>query len=83
MRRNMVAHQRVDAGHVWVKSSRSAMEDSCVEFTDTCEGVVAVRDSKNSTTPYLRFSTDSWKNFISRLRDTDLSSLNEHLQGGH
>jgi hypothetical protein len=47
----------------WRKSTRSASNGACVEVSLT-HGLVAVRDSKDSTGPVLRFSPQVWQGFL-------------------
>lgn len=52
---------------VWRKSSRSSASGSdCVEVAEMA-GAVAVRDSKDSTGPVLRFTPCTWMKFVAGL----------------
>ncbi|GGZ27570.1 DUF397 domain-containing protein [Streptomyces poonensis] len=57
---------------VWLRSSRSTGMNNCVETARPCTGpragLVAVRDSKNTTGPALLFAPESWEEFIATLR---------------
>ncbi len=52
----------------WVKSSYSAARGECVEVARNLPGVVAVRDSKNTEGPALRFSAEDWRRFTDSLK---------------
>ncbi len=52
----------------WVKSSYSADRGECVEVARNLPGVVAVRDSKNTEGPALRFSAEDWRRFTDSLK---------------
>ncbi|MBV9142807.1 MAG: DUF397 domain-containing protein [Pseudonocardiales bacterium] len=52
---------------VWTKSSRSTDQGNCVEMAALDTGL-AVRDSKNSTGPTLRFATAAWSAFTTGIR---------------
>lgn len=49
----------------WFKSSRSASNGQCVEVAFLDEGMVGVRDSKDSSGPALVFTPGEWNAFIS------------------
>jgi hypothetical protein len=58
-------YQRV----IWRKSSFSnGNGGACVEVAALRDGSRAVRDSKNSTGPALRFSAGEWSAFTSAVR---------------
>ncbi|MEU8013674.1 DUF397 domain-containing protein [Micromonospora parva] len=53
------------SGAVWRKSTRSGDNGGdCVEVATNLPGVVAVRDSKDSTGPLLTFTAQAWTVFI-------------------
>ncbi|MFE7115947.1 DUF397 domain-containing protein [Streptomyces sp. NPDC057654] len=58
----------------WAKSTYSGPEGgNCVEWAPieaTARGVVAVRDSKNSSGPALKISTTAWTEFVAFVRAT-------------
>jgi Domain of unknown function (DUF397) len=56
---------------LWRKSSRSQEHGACVELA-RLPGSVAVRDSKNPTTPMLTFEPSSWRAFTQRVRSGSL-----------
>ncbi|HMH94802.1 MAG TPA: DUF397 domain-containing protein [Streptosporangiaceae bacterium] len=51
----------------WHKSSYSGAQNNCVEVAPLREGA-AVRDSKDSEGPVLRFSADAWRAFLGALK---------------
>ncbi|MEU5964223.1 DUF397 domain-containing protein [Micromonospora parva] len=52
-------------GANWRKSIRSGDNGgNCVEVATNLPGVVAVRDSKDSTGPLLTFTAQAWTDFI-------------------
>ncbi|GLZ61545.1 MULTISPECIES: DUF397 domain-containing protein [Micromonospora] len=53
------------SGTIWRKSTRSGDNGGdCVEVATNLPGVVAVRDSKDSTGPQLTFTAQAWTDFI-------------------
>jgi hypothetical protein len=52
---------------VWVKSTYSGYNGSCVEIAATGERVL-VRDSKDPAGPVLAFTPDGWRVFLVSLR---------------
>jgi hypothetical protein len=42
---------------------------TCVEVADNLTGVIAVRDSKDSDGPVLRFSRADWSAFVAGIRE--------------
>ncbi|WP_221350213.1 DUF397 domain-containing protein [Streptomyces beigongshangae] len=59
-------------GARWLRSSRSTGMNNCVETarpgSGPWAGLLAVRDSKNTSGPALLFAPDAWKGFIDALR---------------
>ncbi|MEV1320399.1 DUF397 domain-containing protein [Micromonospora arborensis] len=56
-------------GAVWRKSTRSGDNGGdCVEVAMNLSGVVAVRDSKDSSGPLLTFTAHAWSDFIAAAR---------------
>ncbi|GAA4929246.1 DUF397 domain-containing protein [Streptomyces coeruleoprunus] len=53
----------------WRRSSRSVGMNNCVEAARLDTRLLAVRDSKDTGRPPLRFSPTAWSAFVSALRD--------------
>ncbi|MEU1629763.1 DUF397 domain-containing protein [Streptomyces sp. NPDC020096] len=53
----------------WVKSTKSPVDNYCVEVADLGDGAVAVRDSKARQLPALRFTAEEWAAFRDGVRD--------------
>ncbi len=54
----------------WYKSSYSGGNGGgCVEVARNLPGIVAVRDSKDSSGPVLTFAPDEWAAFTAGVRD--------------
>ncbi|MFJ9904475.1 DUF397 domain-containing protein [Streptomyces sp. NPDC101152] len=49
--------------HEFIKSSHSSGNGECVEIARNIPGTVAVRDSKDSGGPILRFAAAAWRAF--------------------
>jgi hypothetical protein len=54
-------------GTTWRKSTRSNADGSCVEVRRD-HNEVHVRDTKNRRGPFLRFTTDSWRDFVAEVQ---------------
>jgi Domain of unknown function (DUF397) len=55
-------------GLVWMKSSASTANGDCIEVARLPVGGFAVRDSKDKAGAALRFSHDSWQQFLDEVR---------------
>lgn len=55
-------------GPRWWRSSRSVGMNNCVEAARLDGAHLAVRDSKNTSRPPLRFSAAAWTSFVSSLK---------------
>lgn len=54
-------------GACWIKSSRSAANNECVEVAFLDNGLVGVRDSKNPNGSALLFTPSEWDTFTTGL----------------
>jgi hypothetical protein len=62
------------SGAKWRKSTRSGGNGGdCVEVADNLPGVVAVRDSKDTTGPVLTFGPATWSAFVRSVKGGDLT----------
>jgi len=52
----------------WVKSSLSFANGNCIEVAGLGGGNVAVRNSRDSSGPVLRFTPDEWHAFVGGVR---------------
>ncbi|MFJ8753057.1 DUF397 domain-containing protein [Streptomyces sp. NPDC102441] len=57
----------------WRRSSRSTGMNNCVETAPLGGGRLAVRDSKNTGLPPLRFSVTAWTSFVAGLHGAPVS----------
>jgi hypothetical protein len=57
-----------DPSHIWIKSSLSSYNGSCVEVTGLAEETIRVRDSKNPRGGMLNFTIAEWDAFIGGVR---------------
>ncbi|MBF6066050.1 DUF397 domain-containing protein [Nocardia terpenica] len=57
------------SGAQWFKSSRSTGSRECVEIAHLDNGMVGMRDSKDSTGPALVFSPSEWDAFTAGVKD--------------
>ncbi|GAA2508624.1 DUF397 domain-containing protein [Streptomyces gobitricini] len=53
----------------WRRSSRSVGMNNCVEAARLDTAQLAVRDSKDTARPPLRFSTTAWTSFVTSLKE--------------
>lgn len=62
-------------GAEWRKSSYSGGNGgACVEVASNLPGVIAIRDSKNSSGPTLIFSHDHWRTFVAAVHDGEFGA---------
>jgi Domain of unknown function (DUF397) len=54
------------------KSSLSGGNNDCVEVATNLPGLVAIRDSKNTSGPMLTFSPTAWSNFLTGIRSGEI-----------
>lgn len=60
---------------MWIKSSRSSTNGSCVEIEASGQGGVKVRDSKlGDRSPILTFTATEWDAFVEGVRLGELTS---------
>jgi hypothetical protein len=57
----------------WIKSSLSFSNSNCVEVASLPDGVIGVRDSKDSGSPVLRFTPGEWRAFLGQVKRGDLA----------
>ncbi|MFJ8886672.1 DUF397 domain-containing protein [Streptomyces sp. NPDC102402] len=57
----------------WRRSSRSTGMNNCVETARLGDDGLAVRDSKDTDLPPLRFSTAAWTGFVAGLHGLPVS----------
>lgn len=55
----------------WRKSSRSGAGNACIEVADLTNGDRAVRDSKDRSSPVLRFTAAQWAAFTTGVRTSE------------
>jgi hypothetical protein len=60
---------------VWRTSSFSNNGGACVEVADNLSGIVAIRDSKDSSGPVLLLTPIQWREFITKLRVDAVSAV--------
>ena len=61
----------------WRKSSSSKNNGACVELAPLADGGVAVRDSKDSNGPVLRFTRAEWEAFNAGMAAGEFGDLLE------
>lgn len=60
------------SGAEFRKSSLSGGGNNCVEVATNLPGLIAVRDSKNTSGPALALSPAAWGDFLAGVRHGDL-----------
>jgi hypothetical protein len=69
-------------GSPWVKSSLSYANGNCVEVTSLPGGKIGVRNSRDSTGPVLRFTTEEWRAFLDGVRNGEFDGFARVLTDG-
>ena len=59
---------------VWRTSGFSNNGGACVEVADNLSGIVAIRDSKDSSGPILLLTPIQWRELITKLRANAVSA---------
>lgn len=59
----------MDSNNNWVRSSRCHSSTCCVEVAVDEDRNILVRDSKNPSSPILRFTVKEWVDFIGGAKD--------------
>ncbi|MEV4376634.1 DUF397 domain-containing protein [Streptosporangium sp. NPDC049644] len=54
------------------KSSLSGSGNDCVEVATNLPSIVAIRDSKDPSSPVLTFSPATWNNFLTGIRNGEI-----------
>jgi Domain of unknown function (DUF397) len=62
-------------GANWFKSSLSFSNSNCVEVASLPGGNIGVRDSKDVTGPFLRFTPGEWDAFLGGVRNGEFDHL--------
>jgi hypothetical protein len=68
-------HKQPLAGSCWIKSSLSYAAGNCVEVASLPGGEIGVRNSRNSTGPVLRFTSDEWHAFLGGVRNGEFDGF--------
>jgi hypothetical protein len=63
------------SGSYWIKSSLSYANGNCVEVASLPDGEIGVRNSRDSTGPVLRFTSDEWHAFIGGVRNGEFDGF--------
>jgi len=66
---------RLSSGSYWIKSSLSYANGNCVEVASLPDGEIGVRNSRDSTGPVLRFTSDEWHAFIGGVRNGEFDGF--------
>jgi hypothetical protein len=66
---------RPSSGSYWIKSSLSYANGNCVEVASLPDGEIGVRNSRDSTGPVLRFTSDEWHAFIGGVRNGEFDGF--------
>jgi len=67
--------RRPSSGSYWIKSSLSYANGNCVEVASLPDGEIGVRNSRDSTGPVLRFTSDEWHAFIGGVRNGEFDGF--------
>jgi Domain of unknown function (DUF397) len=67
--------KRPSSGSFWIKSSLSYANGNCVEVASLPGGEIGVRDSRDSSGPVLRFTSEEWHAFLGGVRNGEWDSF--------
>ena len=67
--------ERPDSAPNWIKSSLSFANGNCVEVADLTDGSIGVRNSRDTSGPFLRFTSDEWHAFLGGVQNGEFDSF--------
>ena len=67
--------ERRGSGSYWIKSSLSYANGNCVEVASLPGGEIGVRNSRYSSGPVLRFTSDEWRAFLGGVRNGEFDGF--------
>ena len=63
------------ASPLWIKSSLSWANGNCVEVAGLAGGGIAVRNSRDTCGPVLRFTPEEWRAFLGGVRNGEFDAF--------